>query len=145
MLENRVKIHEIEPDAMSAMLGLEGYIKETELEPSLKQIIKIRASQLNGCAYCIEMHTNEARKVGVSQQKMHAIAAWKESPLFSDIERGVLLLTESLTLNVSDGLEKEVYEEVLNLLGKQQLVQCIMQVVIINAWNRIAVATKMRH
>jgi len=144
-METRIKIDETEPKAFQAMLGLESYINATELDQTLKKLIKIRSSQINGCAFCIEMHTNEARTAGETDQRMHAIAAWKESPLFSELERMVLTITEELTLVSNGGLSKEIYNKAIKLLGENQLAQCIMQVVTINAWNRIAVATKMVH
>lgn len=144
-MANRIKIDEAEPNAYQAMLGLEGYINATELAQDLKHIIKIRSSQINGCAFCIQMHTDDARKQGETDQRMHAIAAWKESPLFSELERIVLAVTEELTLIANQGLSTETYNNALTLLGGNKLAQCIMQVVIINAWNRIALATNMVH
>jgi len=144
-MENRIKLDEAEPNAYQAMLGLEGYINATELAPDLKHIIKIRSSQINGCAFCIQMHTDEARKQGETDQRMHAIAAWKESPLFSELEKIVLAVTEEITLISDCGLSKETYKKALAVLGETRLAQCIMQVVTINAWNRIALATNMVH
>jgi len=144
-MENRIKIDEAEPNAYQAMLGLEGYINATELAQDLKHIIKIRSSQINGCAFCIQMHTDEARKQGETDQRMHAISAWKESPLFSELERVVLAVTEELTLIANQGLSTETYNKASTLLGENKLAQCIMQVVTINAWNRIALATNMVH
>jgi len=144
-MENRIKIDETEPNAYQAMLGLEGYINATELAQDLKHIIKIRSSQINGCAFCIQMHTDEARKQGETDQRMHAIAAWKESPLFSELEKIVLAVTEEITLISDCGLSKETYKKALTVLGETRLAQCMMQVVTINAWNRIALATNMVH
>jgi len=144
-METRINIHELEPKAFQAMLGLEGYITATDLDPSLKKIIKIRASQLNGCAYCIQMHTEQARKAGETEHRLYALAAWKESPLFSKLERVVLAVTEEITLISDRGLSKETYKKALVVLGENRLAQCIMQVVTINAWNRIAVSTNLVH
>jgi len=144
-MENRIKIDKTEPNAYQAMLGLEGYINATDLAQDLKHIIKIRSSQINGCAFCIQMHTDEARKQGETDQRMHAIAAWKESPLFSELERMVLAVTEEITLISKRGLSKETYNKALDVLGENRLAQCIIQVVTINAWNRIALATNMVH
>ena len=144
-METRIKIDELEPKAFQAMLGLESYITATDLDPSLKKIIKIRASQINGCAYCIQMHAEEARKSGETEQRVYALAAWKESPLFTDLEKIVLAVTEDLTLIANRGLSKETYSKAIAVLGENKLAQCIMQIVTINAWNRIAVATNMRH
>jgi len=144
-VETRLQIHELEPDAFQAMLGLESYITAAELDPSLKTIIKIRASQINGCAYCIQMHTEEARKSGETEQRVYALAAWKESPLFSEVERMVLAVTEEITLISDRGLSKDTYKKAVAMLGENRLAQCIMQVVTINAWNRIAVSTNLVH
>jgi AhpD family alkylhydroperoxidase len=109
------------------MFGLEKYLSKTDLEPRLKELIKIRASQINTCAYCIQMHTEEAMKQGEAEQRIFALSAWKESPLFNDQERAVLNLTEKVTLISADGLPKESYEAALSALGEQALAQAIMQ------------------
>lgn len=127
------------------MFGLEKYLRATELKPILKELIKIRASQINGCAYCIHMHTAEAMKQGETEQRIFALPAWKESPLFNDTERAVLQLTEEVTLIANGGLSPESYASALSVLGEKILAQAIMQIVTINAWNRIAVATQMVH
>jgi len=144
-MATRIKIHEVEPDAFQAMMGLEGYVSATELDSSLKNLIKVRASQINGCAYCIQMHTEHARTAGETERRLYAVAAWQESPLFSDVEIIVLAVTEEITLISEHGLSKQTYDKALAVLGENQLAQCIMQVVTINAWNRIAVATNMVH
>ena len=115
-------------------MGLEAYLGGTDIPLSLKELIKLRASMLNGCAYCIEMHAEVAMKHGDSPQRLLALAAWRESPLFGERERAVLALTDEVT-----------YQQALALLGETLLAQCLMQVVTINAWNRIAVATRMEH
>jgi alkylhydroperoxidase family enzyme len=89
------------------------------------------------------MHTDEARKLGETDQRMHALSAWQESPLFSEIERCVLAVTDEVTLIASGGLSPKTYAKALELLGESQLAQCLMQIVTINAWNRIAVSTKL--
>ena len=139
----RISITEIEPDAYKAMSGLERYTKSTPLSPTLRELIKIRASQINGCAYCVDMHTSEALAVGETQRRIFAIAVWKESPLFSEEERAVLQLTEEVTLISLDGVSDETYERVLRLCGEKTLAHILMQIVVINAWNRIAVSTHM--
>lgn len=144
-MENRINISDIEPGAYQAMLGLEKYIESVILDPGLKELIKIRASQINGCAYCIQMHAEQARKSGETENRIYALSAWKESPLFNELERAVLGVTEEVTLISENGLSKSTYANALSLLGENGLAQCIMQVVTINAWNRIAVATSMKH
>jgi AhpD family alkylhydroperoxidase len=144
-MEKRIDISKLEPNAYQAMFGLEKYLGDTALEPSLKELIKIRASQINSCAYCIEMHTSEAMKQGETEKRIFALSAWKESPLFSDKERAILQITEEITLITHNGLSAKSYEAALSVLGENILAQAIMQIVTINAWNRMAVATHMVH
>jgi AhpD family alkylhydroperoxidase len=142
-MTKRIAIKEIEPEAYKAMLGMEHYTSNSKLPKQLRELIKIRASQINNCAYCIDMHTEEALKIGETQRRIFAISAWKESHLFSEAERAVLQLTEEVTLIAKDGVKDETYEKVLSFYDKNDLAQIIMQVIVINSWNRIAVSTKM--
>jgi AhpD family alkylhydroperoxidase len=138
----RTDIKDVEPNAYKAMLGMEHYIRNSQIAPQLRELIKIRASQINGCAYCIDMHTQEALKIGENQRRIFALSAWKESPLFTEEERAVLQLTEEVTLISKDGVSDETYDKVLKFFGENVLAQIIMQVVIINSWNRIAVSSQ---
>lgn len=138
----RIQIKDLEPHAFKAMLGMEQYIRNTSLPKSLCELIKIRASQINGCAYCLDMHTQEAIKIGETARRIFALSAWKESPLFSDEERAALQLTEEVTLISKDGVSDETYTSAIKLFGDQTVAQIIMQIIIINSWNRIAVATR---
>ncbi len=138
----RIQIKEVEPKAYKAMLGMEEYIRGSSLTPMLRELIKIRASQINGCAYCIDMHTQEALKIGETERRIFALSAWKESPLFTEEERAVLQLTEEVTLISNEGLSDETYQKVLNFYGEKEVAQIIMQVIIINSWNRIAISTR---
>jgi AhpD family alkylhydroperoxidase len=137
----RISIPDVEPGAYKGMFGLESYIRDSQIEPILRELIKIRASQINRCAYCIDMHTQEAIKLGETQRRIFALSAWKESPLFTEKEKAVLQLTEEVTLISADGLSDEAYNKVLEFFGENILAQIIMQVIIINSWNRIAVST----
>ena len=127
------------------MFGLEKYLGSVDLDPTLKELIKIRASQINGCAYCIHMHTAQARKQGETEQRIYALCAWAESPLFTETERAVLALTDEVTRISDRGLTEATYQAALSLLGENATAQCIMQIVTINAWNRMAVSTNLRH
>ena len=138
----RIDIKDLEPNSYKAMLGLEQYIRNSQIAPLLRELIKIRASQINGCAYCIDMHTQEALKLGETPRRIFALSAWKESPLFTEEERSVLQLTEEVTLISEDGVSDDTYNKVLNFFGENILAQIIMQIIIINSWNRIAVATE---
>lgn len=137
----RITIKDLEPDAFKTMLGMEQYIKNSQIPVLLRELIKIRASQLNGCAYCLDMHTQEAIRIGETQRRIFALSAWKESPLFTEEERAVLQLTEEVTLISEEGVSDETYKAVLDFFGENVLAQIIMQIIIINSWNRIAVAT----
>ena len=138
----RIDIKDLEPNAYKAMSGMEQYIRNSQISPLLRELIKIRASQINGCAYCIDMHTQEALKIGETPRRIFAISAWKESPLFTEEERAVLQLTEEVTLISGDGVSDNTYNKVLEFFGENVLAQIIMQVIIINSWNRIAVSSK---
>jgi AhpD family alkylhydroperoxidase len=142
---NRISIKEIEPKAYKAMIGLEKYTLNTKLPPQLCELIKIRASQINCCAYCIDMHTEEALKIGETHRRIFALSAWRESPLFSEKERAALQITEEITLVSQDGVKDETYKELLRYYDENDLAQMIMQIVVINSWNRIAVSTKMTY
>lgn len=142
MQMTRISIKELEPTAYKAMLGLEQYIRNTKIAPLLLELIKIRASQINGCAYCIDMHTQEAMNIGETAQRIFALSAWKESPLFTAAERAVLQLTEEVTFISKDAVSDETYDKVLKIHGENELAQIIMQIIIINSWNRIAVSTR---
>lgn len=140
-MEKRINIKTLEPDAYKAMSGLESYIRHSKLPAKLRELIKIRASQINGCAYCIDMHTQEALKLGEAQRRIFALSAWRESPLFTEEERAVLQLTEEVTLISKHGLSDETYDKALKFYGENELAQIIMQVIIINSWNRFTVST----
>ncbi|HEY5392115.1 MAG TPA: carboxymuconolactone decarboxylase family protein [Hanamia sp.] len=142
-MTKRIAIKEIEPEAYKAMLGMEHYTSNSKLPQQLRELIKIRASQINNCAYCIDMHTEEALKVGETQRRIFAISAWKESPLFTEEERAVLQLTEEITLIAKDGVRDETYKKVLSFYDENEVAKIIMQIIVINSWNRIAVSTKM--
>ncbi|MDH5921893.1 carboxymuconolactone decarboxylase family protein [Vibrio splendidus] len=141
----RIDLAQVQPDALNAMLSIEGYLSDVELSSELKEMIKIRASIINKCAYCIQMHTDEAFKIDISQQKLFALSAWQESPLFSDTERAILTLTDEMTLISNAGVSDATYQQCLSLLGEKLLAQSMMQIIMINAWNRFALATKMTH
>ena len=144
-MTNRIDLASVEADALTAMLKLENYVAQTALSTALKELIKIRASMVNQCAYCIEIHVEAAEKVGIEKNKLFALAAWRESPYFNDTERAVLALTDEMTLIANSGVSDTVYQTCLSQLGDVQLAQAMMQIIMINAWNRFALATKMTH
>jgi AhpD family alkylhydroperoxidase len=125
------------------MIEAENQLETFELDPKLKELIKIRASQLNGCGYCINMHAKDARKLGETEQRLYAISAWWETPFFTEEEQVVFKLTEEITHLTKSGVSDDLYEKALAIFGKQRLAQIIFSIITINAWNRIAVATHM--
>jgi AhpD family alkylhydroperoxidase len=141
-MQTRIKIDKTEPAGYRAVLGLEKFIESTTLTPTHKNLIKIRASQINGCAYCIDMHTKEARKAGETEQRIYALNAWRDTPFFSEEERAILALTEEVTL-ISDHVKNETYEQAAKLLEETYLAQVILAIITINAWNRIGIATNL--
>ncbi|MCK6257841.1 carboxymuconolactone decarboxylase family protein [Fictibacillus sp. KIGAM418] len=142
-METRFLMGKVNPGGYEAMLNLEKYVISTSLDKKLKELIKIRASQVNGCAYCIDMHTKDARKMGETEQRIYALNGWRETPFFSPEERAVLALTESITLVADSHVPDEVYREVAEHFEEKQIAEIIMQIVTINAWNRIGVSTRL--
>ncbi len=139
----RIKIAQIAPEAYAPMLALENYIDSTGLDKKLYELIKIRASQINGCAYCINMHTRDAIKFGESTQRIFLLDAWRETDLYSEKERAVLALTEAMTLITKQHVPDEIYDAAATLLTENELVAVMMSIVAINGWNRIAIATEL--
>ncbi len=142
-MEKRININEIEPQAIKAMYALEGYLATTQLSNTHKELIKIRASQINGCAFCIDMHTKDALKYGETNQRIFLLNAWRETNLFTEEEKVILVITEEITLIHNRGLSDETYQKAEQFFSKNAIAQLIMAVVTINAWNRIAVSTQL--
>lgn len=140
-MEKRIQIDVLEPQAFNAMFGLEKYMQEGKLSKTHYELIKIRASQINGCAFCINMHTKEAIKLGENPQRLFLLDAWWDTELYSEEEQIVLKITEEVTLIHENGLTSETYQKAMKLFGENYLAQIIMAVVTINAWNRIAIST----
>jgi AhpD family alkylhydroperoxidase len=128
--------------AMQAMLGLSGYQARCGLEPSLLELVKLRASQINGCAYCLDMHTKDARARGESEQRLYLLDAWRESPVYSERERAALAWTEAVTLVAESRVADAVYEEARRHFSDDELLALTMAVATINAWNRLNVALR---
>jgi len=116
---------------------------EVELDPGLRELVNLRASILNGCAYCIDMHTKIARRSGESERRLHAVAAWHEAPFFDDRERAALALTDAVTLIADEHVPRDVWEEVSAQFQTDELAQLVWAIIVINAWNRIAITTRM--
>ena len=144
-MEKIIDIQRIEPKAYEAMLGLEKYLSTSTLDKKLIELIKTRASQINGCAYCIEMHANDALKYGETQRRIFAVSAWWESPLFDEKEKIALKMAEEITLIAKEGLSSETYRKAKENFSDNEIAQIIMVTVTINSWNRIAVSTHQVH
>ena len=142
-MEERIRIHELEPNAYEAMLGLENYLQTSGLDKHLIELIKIRASQINGCAYCLDMHTKDALANGEEPKKLMAISAWWESPHFTEKERAALLLTDEITRISEKGLTGDAYKKAKENFSDNDMARIIMAIGVINVWNRIAVSTHM--
>ena len=128
------------PDAIAAMRTLEKYVRTCGIDPILLELIKIRASQINGCAYCIDMHTKDARAHGETEQRIYALNAWRETPFFSEKERAALAWTEAIT-NIQQGhASEEAYAEVRTQFSEEEVVKLTYAITQINSWNRIAIA-----
>src|SRR5690242_6481418 len=141
-MESRIDLFTLEPEAYKAMRGLEDYVSASGLDRKLYELIKIRASQINKCAFCINMHTRDARKLGETEQRIYALNAWEEGPFFTPQEKAALALTESVTLLADTNVPEEVYREAAKYFDEHQLAQLIMAIVVINGWNQICVATR---
>lgn len=141
-MSNRISIGKTEPAAYKVMYALSHYVENTRLSRTHQDLIKIRASQVNGCAYCIDLHTRDARKAGETEQRIYALNAWRDTPFFTPEERAILALTEEVTL-ISSHVSDSTYQEAARLFDEVYLAQIIMAIININAWNRIGIATAM--
>ncbi|MFZ5790737.1 MAG: carboxymuconolactone decarboxylase family protein [Pseudomonadota bacterium] len=139
-MEARLSPSAVAPGAYKAMLGLQGYIDTCSIEPSLQELVKTRASQINGCAFCIAMHTRDARKEGETEERLYLLDAWRETPLYSDRERAALAWTEAVTLVADGHVPDAVYEEARRQFSDRELVDLTMVIVTINGWNRLAIS-----
>jgi AhpD family alkylhydroperoxidase len=135
----RLDYVKLAPDATRALYSLGAYLTKSGLEHALLELVKIRASQINGCAYCIDMHTKDARAAGETEQRIYALSAWRETPFFSNRERAALAWTEHVT-RISDGISDSLFEEVKAEFSEKELVDLTWALAAINAWNRIAIS-----
>ena len=140
-MEQRLDYPKLAPEAARAMYGLEGYLARSGLEQPLRELVKIRASQINGCAFCIDMHTKDARAAGETEQRIYALNAWRETPFFSDRERAALAWTEALT-RIGEGVPDELFAATKGQFSEKELVDLTWAVAAINAWNRVAISMR---
>jgi AhpD family alkylhydroperoxidase len=139
-MSQRVPYYEIAPDGMEIMMNMEKYTKTTAVERKLRELIKIRASQINGCAYCLNMHTADARKMGETEQRLYCVSAWKECEFYTEAEKVALELTEHVTLIPTKRVPDELYQRVREHFDEKQYVDLILIINQINSWNRISIA-----
>lgn len=131
------------PDALKPLLALGDYIRSCGLEQSLIELVQMRASQLNGCAYCLDMHSKDARATGETEQRLYVLQAWREAPFYTARERAALAWCEAVTrLDPIQGVPDEVYEEARAQFSEEELIDLNMVVIVINGWNRIAIPSR---
>jgi AhpD family alkylhydroperoxidase len=140
-MQSRLEFRQASPGAYRAMLELQGFVRtSSKIEVPLLELIKTRASQMNQCAYCIDMHSKDARAEGESEQRMYALNAWREAPFFTDRERSALAWTEAVTLVADTHVPDDVFEEARKHFTEEELVNLTLAIVAINGWNRLMVA-----
>jgi len=138
-MERRLELAKVSPAAMKAMLGLGAAIADTSLERPLLELVKMRASQINGCAFCLDMHSKDARAAGESEQRLYLLDAWHEVDLYSPRERAALAWTEALTLVAGSHAPDDLYEELRAQFSEREIADLTLAVVAINGWNRISI------
>ncbi len=138
-MEARLDYAKAAPGGVKALYGLEAYLAGCGLEPSLRELVKLRASQINGCAYCIDMHTKDARARGETEQRLYLLDAWREAPFYSDRERAALAWTEAVTLITDGHAPDEVFEQARKHFTDQELADLTLAIAAINAWNRLSI------
>jgi len=139
-MTERINYSKVAPGAYRAMSGLEKAVRESGLEPSLLDLIKQRASQINGCAYCLDMHWKDARARGESEQRLYSLDAWRETSYYTERERAALAWTEAVTQIAGNHVPDELYEQVRPHFSEEELVNLTLAVVAINGWNRLAIS-----
>jgi AhpD family alkylhydroperoxidase len=144
-MKPRMNYYQAAPETIKALLAIEDVIKASGLEPSLIELVKIRASQINGCAFCINMHTADARKNGETEQRLYLLNAWRESPLYTERERAALAWTEALTLIADTHAPDADYEAMRAQFSEAEAVNLTMLIGAINAWNRVAIGFRAVH
>ena len=138
-MNSRIDVSKVSPAAYRAMYALEQYVHSSKLEPALVLLLKVRASQINGCAYCIDMHWKDARADGETEQRLYGLDAWREAPYYSEREQAALSWVESLTKIAEGHVPENVYEDARKVFSEQELVDLAMVAVAINGWNRLAI------
>jgi AhpD family alkylhydroperoxidase len=141
MSDQRQKSFSSWPDGYQAIIQLSGAVRRSGLEPNLLELVKMRASQINGCAYCLDMHSKDARSAGETEQRLYALSAWREAPFFTDRERAALDLTEAITLIAETHAPQQVIDEAAKVFSPDELSKLVYAIIEINSWNRLAITT----
>ncbi len=139
-MASRVDYSKTSPDGIAAMRGLESYVRQCGLDPALLELVRLRASQMNGCAYCVDMHTKDARAAGETEQRLYAVSVWEEAPFFTERERAALAWTEAVTRVGDSRVPDALYEAARRHFSEKELVDLTLAIVAINGWNRLAVS-----
>ena len=139
-MSQRLNYRTVSPKGLEAMAGLESYVRNSGLEKSLLELVKTRASQINGCAYCLDMHTRDARAGGESEQRLYTLSAWRETSFFTARERAALAWAEAVTRIAERPIEDALYESARQQFGEKELVDLTLAVIAINGWNRLAIS-----
>src|SRR5215470_13306612 len=144
-MKPRLNFYQAAPDTIKALVAVEDQVKASGLEQSLIELVKTRASQINGCAYCINMHTADARKYGETEQRLYLLSAWRESPLYTERERAALAWTDALTLIAETHAPDEVFAEVRAVFNDKELMDLTALIGMINLWNRLSIGFRAQH
>lgn len=144
-MKRRMNVAEAVPELYASIRSLDGAVVRSGLDPRLLHLVKLRASQINGCAYCVDLHVKEARAAGISEQVLHLLPVWEESPLFNARDRAALAWTENLTLLAESGVSDSMFEAVSVVFSIKEIAQLTIAIGTINVWNRIAVSSRMIH
>lgn len=139
-MKSRLNYAEVAPQAMKGMIELEKYVHDSGLERTLYELVKTRASQINGCAYCLDMHTKDAREAGETEQRLYGLNAWREAPFYSEKERAALEWTETLTRISENDVPDTLYDATRNYFNEKEIVALTMAIIAINGWNRLAIS-----
>ncbi len=138
-MPQRIIYKKVAPEGFQNIGSLENYVKNCGLEQSLLELVRLRASQINGCAYCIDIHTKDARAEGESEQRLYGLSAWRETPYYTERERAALALTEAVTLISARQVPEDIYAQAQAQFNEKELVDLVLAIIVINAWNRLAI------
>lgn len=142
-MKKRLNYQSVAPEAMKGMLELEKYVANSGLEHNLYELVKIRASQINGCAYCLDMHTKDARKAGETEQRLYLLSTWRETSFFTERERAALAWTEAMTVISENDISDALYQQVGEHFSEKEHVALTMAIIAINGWNRLAIGFRV--